>query len=95
MLKRGYTGVYHNMSVKRLDRYVIEFSGRHNIRPMDTLGQMVTVFRGMQNKRLRYEDLIGPPWTRQPEMIQPTIGNGIIGGGTWKLRDFQTTKRNP
>ena len=30
MLKRGYVGVYHQMSVKHLPRYVAEFEGRHN-----------------------------------------------------------------
>ena len=30
MLKRGYMGTYHQMSVKHLDRYGNEFSGRHN-----------------------------------------------------------------
>ncbi len=28
MLKRGYVGTYHQMSVKHLDRYVNEFAGR-------------------------------------------------------------------
>ena len=32
MMKRGYYGIYHRMSPKHLDRYVDEFSGRHNIR---------------------------------------------------------------
>ena len=36
MLKRGYVGTYHHMSVKHLDRYVNEFAGRHNDRPSDT-----------------------------------------------------------
>ena len=37
MMKRGHTGIYHKMSPKHLDRYVDEFSGRHNIRKADTL----------------------------------------------------------
>ena len=37
MLKRGYHGVYHQMSRKHLQRYVNEFAGRHNLRPMDTI----------------------------------------------------------
>ena len=40
MLKRGYVGTYHQMSVKHLPRYVGEFAGRHNHRPMDTADQM-------------------------------------------------------
>ena len=32
MLKRGYHGVYHQMSPKHLQRYVNEFAGRHNLR---------------------------------------------------------------
>lgn len=58
MLKRGYHGVYHQMSVKHLHRYVNEFAGRHNIRPLDTLDQMAAIVRGMEQKRLRYADLI-------------------------------------
>ena len=58
MLKRGYHGVYHKMSVKHLDRYVNEFTGRHNVRCFDTLEQMERVFQGMEGKRLRYADLI-------------------------------------
>ena len=58
MLKRGYQGVYHQMSAKHLRRYVAEFAERHNIRDLDTLEQMVLLARGMEGKRLRYRDLI-------------------------------------
>lgn len=58
LLKRGYTGIYHWMSVKHLDRYVTEFEGRHNNRPQDTLDQMATLVRGCIGKRLRYADLV-------------------------------------
>lgn len=68
MLKRGYVGTYHRMSLKHLDRYVDEFEGRHNIRPMDTAEQMAAVARNADGK-LRYADLIGPPESRQPQMI--------------------------
>ena len=40
MLKRGHDGVYHRFSPKHLDRYVNEFEGRHNTRPLDTVDQM-------------------------------------------------------
>ncbi len=58
MLKRGYVGTYHHMSAKHLHRYVDEFAGRHNARPLDTEDQMSSLVSGMQGKRLRYEDLI-------------------------------------
>ena len=58
MLKRGYHGVYHQMSRKHLQRYVNEFAGRHNLRPMDTIEQMESMVNGMNGKRLRYKDLV-------------------------------------
>ena len=58
MLKRGYVGTYHKMSPKHLHRYVDEFSGRHNIRKADTIDQMAAMVRGMDGKRLRYQDLV-------------------------------------
>ena len=57
-LKRGYDGVYHHMSGKHLDRYVTEFEGRHNRRPLDTAEQMATMARGANGKQLRYQDLV-------------------------------------
>ena len=59
MLKRGYDGVYHQMSDKHLHRYATEFAGRHNARPLDTEDQVHELMAGMVGKRLRYEDLIG------------------------------------
>ena len=58
LLKRGYYGTYHRMSDKHLHRYVNEFAGRHNIRDLDTVAQMVVIARGMVGKRLRYKDLV-------------------------------------
>lgn len=57
-LKRGYKGTYHKMSAKHLDRYVTEFAGRHNVRDLDTLAQMVSLARGLAGRRLRYSDLV-------------------------------------
>ena len=56
-LKRGYHGTYHHMSPKHLERYVNEFAGRYNIRPKDTIEQMSEIVRGLDGKRLRYQDL--------------------------------------
>ena len=64
MLKRGQNGVYHHFSAKHLHRYVGEFEGRHNNRPMDTAEQMAALARGGVGMKLRYGDLIGPKETR-------------------------------
>ena len=64
MLRRGHDGTYHHFSVKHLDRYVTEFEGRHNSRPMDTADQMAGMVQGAVGRQLRYIDLIGPKETR-------------------------------
>ena len=47
MLKRGYNGTYNRMSKKHLERYVTEFTGRHNVRELDTINQMEFLAKGM------------------------------------------------
>ena len=64
LFKRGIIGTYHHMSPKHLHRYATEFEGRHNARPMDTDEQIKSLMAGMDGKRLRYQDLIGPENTR-------------------------------
>lgn len=58
LLKRGYHGPYHKMSEKHLGRYINEFAGRRNVRPLDTLEQMTLLTAGIVGKRLRYQDLV-------------------------------------
>ena len=58
LFKRGWTGTYHQLSAKHLDRYVSEFAGRHNARPLDTRDQMASVARGLVGRRLTYPELI-------------------------------------
>ena len=57
-LKRGYYGVYHQMSKEHLHRYVSEFARRHNARELDTEKQMGKLITNGRNRRLRYQDLI-------------------------------------
>lgn len=58
MLKRADTGTFHKISPKHLQRYVNEFSGRHNLRELDTMEQMGTVVRNMDLKRLSYKEMV-------------------------------------
>ena len=58
MLKRGYTGTFHKMSIEHLNRYIQEFSGRHNQRESGTVEQMRSMVRGLEGKRLSYQGLI-------------------------------------
>ena len=53
VLKRGYVGTYHNMSVRHIGLYVNEFAGRHNARPLDTADQMGAMVQGAHGKRMR------------------------------------------
>ena len=38
-LKRAHKGTFHKLSPKHLNRYIREFSGKHNRRPLDTIDQ--------------------------------------------------------
>ena len=58
LLKRGISGTYHHVSHKHAARYAAEFEGRHNARPRDTIDQIKGLVRGMNGKRLRYDDLV-------------------------------------
>ena len=63
-LKRGYQGTFHHFSPKHLDRYVGEFVGRHNDRPLDTVEMMGRLVQGMVGRRLTRVELVsgGPAY---------------------------------
>lgn len=61
MLRRAHAGTYHQFSKKHLQRYVDEFSGRHNQRNFDTSEQMARVVQGLVGRRLTYNQLVGKP----------------------------------
>ena len=58
MLKRGCQGTFHHISAKHLQRYVTEFSSRHNIRDADTIEQMQEMVAAMTDKQLMNRDLV-------------------------------------
>jgi len=57
VLKRGYVGVYHYMSMKHLHRYVDEFSYRQSEGPDNGLMAIGRTISGMQGRRLMYKEL--------------------------------------
>ncbi len=58
LLKRGFTGTYHQMSPAHLARYVDEFSFRHNSNDLNCIQAMNKVLYYSSNKRVKYNDLI-------------------------------------
>ena len=59
VLKRGYNGTFHNISIKHLHRYLDEFSFRLNEGnvEIDTDDRMASLVKGIKGKRLTYADL--------------------------------------
>ena len=58
MLRRSYHGTYQKISLRRLQRYIDGFAGRHSLRELDTIDQMVHVVAGMVGRRLLYRALV-------------------------------------
>lgn len=58
LLKRGHYGIYHYMSAKHLNRYVKEFSFRHNTSQVGTMQFINMTIDRMASKHLTYEELI-------------------------------------
>ena len=57
-LKRAHKGTFHKLSPKHLNRYVQEFSGKHNMRDSGTLAQMRDTVARLVGTNLLYRDLI-------------------------------------
>ena len=59
LLKRGYYGVYHKMSVKHLQRYIDEFCSRYNVRRIDTIDQRDSTIHGLMGAgKLTYKEFV-------------------------------------
>lgn len=56
-IKRGVSGNFFSISPKHTNRYVMEFAGRHNNRPLDTEEQIKELAKGMIGARLTYKEL--------------------------------------
>lgn len=57
LLKRGFMGVYHQMSPEHLTKYVNEFSFRHDVLKNSCTDILNKVFYNTNGKRVTYKDL--------------------------------------
>ena len=57
LLKRGYTGVFHDITYKHLDRYLAEFSQRWNMLGLSTEERIDAILKAGIGERLTYEEL--------------------------------------
>ena len=72
MLKRSYTGTFHKLSPKHLNRYVQEFAWKHNVRGVGTLEQMTALVAGLVGRRLM---------DRGPDQAErAVVGSEIMSG---------------
>ena len=68
LLQRGYYGTHCKMSPIHLQRYVNEFSGRHNARHLDAGEQMERTAKGLIGNNITYDRL-----TRKGKLDATTI----------------------
>lgn len=57
LLKRGYTGVFHDITWKHLDRYLAEFSQRWNMLGLSNEERIDAILKAGIGERLTYEEL--------------------------------------
>ncbi len=59
IFKRGIIGIYHFVSVKRLEKYCTEFGYRYNNRKLSGVEEFNIALRSVSNTRLTYNKLTG------------------------------------
>ncbi len=59
LVKRAYKGTYHQFSWRHINRYLFEFSGRHNKKSLPIEEQMVEIVRNGDGRVLTYKKLTG------------------------------------
>lgn len=69
-------GAYHVMSIQHLDRYVREFTGRHNAKDRTIAAKLAEVVIGLIGKTLMYRDLTG---TTAAEKLAKATEIGLAG----------------
>lgn len=57
MLKKLHKGTFHEVSSKHLQKYLCKFTGRHNVRPENTMEIMSGIVQNMEKRRLTYNEL--------------------------------------
>lgn len=82
-VKRANVGMFRKMSLKHIQRYLAEFTGRLTIRDLDTLDHMALLAKGVVGKSLPRNELISENGRSNPAR-RPKWRNKRIGA----LDDF-------
>ena len=69
LAKRGYHGIYHHWSKRHAQRYMDEFAGRLNMRPMDTLDQMAEMWLKAIGRLLTWKELLKGKAPPEPDFM--------------------------
>jgi transposase-like protein len=83
ILKRGLSGIYHNVSKEHLHRYMSEFEFRYNARSMNDGDRTVAAIKSAEGKRLMYRAPKAQPTT--PEAVTVTATEPVV----WKESLFE------
>lgn len=57
-IKRKFHGTYNKISIKLMARFVLEYVGLHNLRPLDPKERMRQIANDLSGQRLRFKGLV-------------------------------------